>query len=204
MEITAISHNNPRIGGGRQVGHDMYPLGGSAVCIFFSLVFVAAYLLAVPVCAIASDSAPPAASLDYLKKWEGRYPAFDEQKIEDRPKGKRFWDDSNVRTMMRQNMPKKLIKDIVKDYQCGKIERRGDILFISTCRPHFCETDAARLYFNLAKKSVQVCRTETHVKAKEIDIVDYWIDKKVRKLGSDACSQNERFAGYEAFADKDY
>ena len=157
----------------------------------------------------AAPSAEPASKLPSLAAWEGQYPVFDSKVFKNRPEGQRFWDDARIQATMKKSLPAEVVKKITQGWEASegpplydKILRRGDILYVFACRPRVCASYAARLYFNMSTGSVQACWTEVNEKSKKQ--TDFWIDKKVRRLGPDACTAKDGFAGYDAFADKKY
>ncbi len=135
-------------------------------------------------------------SLDDLAKWEGKYPASG------------FWDDVRVLNVMKQNIPAELTGHVIQGWGMKDelvevpIERRGDVLLVSVCRPHDCVSHAARLYFNLRRKTVQMCWTEeTEKTGKQLDL---WIDRDVKRLEKGACWDKSGFDGLAAYGDLAY
>ncbi|HBM90703.1 MAG TPA: hypothetical protein DD400_02335 [Rhodospirillaceae bacterium] len=140
-------------------------------------------------------------SLDDLAKWEGKYPNAVLS-------NHGFWDDTRVLDVMKQNIPAALREIIIQGWGMKDeliempIERQGDVLLVSVCKPHDCLSHAARLYFNLKRKTVQICWTEeTEKTGKQLDI---WIDRDVKRLEKGACWDKSGFDGLAAYGDTAY
>lgn len=179
---------------------------------------VLSFALAAPVAVQAADSKgaqaadmPPTLTqkAQDLAKWNGKFPTYDAAKGKYLPEGTTFWDDPFVKAMMKNSLSPEMINIVTKGWNDGQtepmysqIEVRGDLLFVSACRPHVCAYKQAMLYFNLTRMTVQACWAD--LDAVKRKTYDFWIGKKVRALPDTSCAFNPDFKAYDRFADKGY
>lgn len=185
----------------------VFSMCGACMRCWAALLTVMVLLAAAP-CAMAAQDSVPAASLDYLLGWAGKEPSIDKKTMAAYPKGQSFWEDSNILAIMKKNLPKELIIRVVAGWPGATrivempIEKKDRILMVTVCKPHFCSMNAARMFFNLDRKTVQVCWTEaTGTPPKQ---ADYWISQKVKRLGVDGCKQQQGFDLLRANGDPNY
>lgn len=117
-----------------------------------------------------------------LSAWVGKMPS-------DSPF---FWREADVKSIMIKFIPSDLIHMITSGWGGGSveapIERNGDMLGLFVCKAHDCASHAARLYFNLKQKTVQLCWTERYQGA----LLDVWFSgADVKHLPQNACATGD-------------
>jgi len=136
--------------------------------------------------------------LAYLSWWVGKYPSYVDASGRPPQTGRTFFEDPVILSALKGMLPSQALNPMLKGWKNGRvetpIEREGDIIKASFCKPHACPDENTAVFVNVRTGLVQVCwkRYDSAKKTTQI----HWYAPKAEPLAVDS---NEDCFGGEAF-----
>lgn len=106
----------------------------------------------------AQDKPPP---LEYLAWWVGRYPSGGNEAGHPPQVSANFFEDPNVLPALKAMLPGDALRAMLKGWKSGRVEvpveRKGDVIRASFCKPHACPSENASVLVDMRTGGVSAC-----------------------------------------------
>ncbi|MFZ5425692.1 MAG: hypothetical protein ACOZEN_01855 [Thermodesulfobacteriota bacterium] len=137
----------------------MKRIAGSVVV----LGFMTAFAVAQEASAHGGAASPAAGGLPlgHLAAWVGKYPGGEVDADRQARPGRSFFEDPAVLPSLKAMLPEDALRAMLKGWPDGRVEipveREGDVIKASFCKPHACPLENAAVFVNIRTGGVAAC-----------------------------------------------